>query len=205
MLHFLDGSLFEIGTARYHLLPQPSEGGPLLFKGRKLRPASVLIPILQVEGEWSLLFTRRSEKLKNHRGQVSFPGGGADAVDRNEAETALREANEEIGLSRDNVEILGYLPSVPTVSFYCVTPVVGWIKQPFEMILSQDEVARAFSIPLKWLVNPENVAYKSLETPWGIEPAVVFFNVYDEEIVWGFTGRLTLDLLVRLHLRKKGD
>lgn len=199
MLIFSDGASFHPLKAIPHLASYPTlvENDPK----NSLRPASVLIPIIYVDNTWALLFTRRSESLRKHRGQVAFPGGGADVNDADPCQTALRESSEEIGLSSDNVKILGYLPSVSTVSHYCVTPVVGWIQKPFKIVMSSDEVARVFTIPIEWLADPKNVSYKKLETPWETKQSVVFFNQYDDELVWGFTGSLTLTFLETLTLR----
>ena len=199
MLYFPDGASFHPLKAIPHLASHPALAEN--DQRNSLRPASVLIPIISVDNTWALLFTRRSESLRKHRGQVAFPGGGADVNDADPRQTALRESNEEIGLSSDNVKILGYLPSVPTVSHYCVTPVVGWIQKPFKIVMSKDEVARVFTVPIEWLADPKNVSYKKLETPWGTNQSVVFFNQFDDELVWGFTGSLTLNFLETLTLR----
>ena len=199
MLHFPDGSIFHPLKAIQHLASHPTLAES--DQGNTLKPASVLIPMISVENSWSLLYTRRSERLRKHRGQVAFPGGGEEDNDADPSQTALRESNEEIGLSPDNVKILGYLPSVPTVSHYCVTPVVGWIQKPFKIVMSADEVSRVFTVPIEWLADPKNVNYKKVETPWGTTQSVVFFNYYDDELVWGFTGSLTLKLLKILTLR----
>ena len=202
MLNFSDGASFHPLKAIPYLASHPAMVE--IDSRNSLRPASVLIPIICVDNTWALLFTRRSESLRKHRGQVAFPGGGADVNDADPCQTALRESNEEIGLNSDNVQILGYLPSVPTVSHYWVTPVVGWIQKPFKIVMSKDEVARVFTVPIEWLADPKNVSYKKLETPWGTKQSVVFFNKYDEELVWGFTGSLTLKLLEILTLRPIG-
>lgn len=159
------------------------------------RPAAVLIPLMETIDGLSLIYTRRSEKLKNHKGQVSFPGGGADPDDDGSAGTALREAQEEIGLPPENVDILGEMAGIMSSSRYNVTPVVGWITKPFQIIPNPDEVARVFTVPLAWLSDPENLDFRDMETPWGRHRDVVFFKEYDGEIVWGFTGLLTVRFL----------
>ena len=159
------------------------------------KPAAVLIPIIQTQAGLSLLYTRRSELVKSHKGQVSFPGGAAETFDRNPVETALREANEEIALPRQNVRILGQLDGFTSTSRFNVTPVVGWIQKPFQIQPNPDEVARVFTVPLEYLSNPVNVEFRTLETPWGRHEGVVFYEDYDGETVWGFTGMLTLRFL----------
>ncbi len=159
------------------------------------RAASVLIPLIPDKDGIKILFTRRSEKLQNHRGQVAFPGGGADPEDTTVEETALREAQEEVGLQPGLVSILGKLPTITSTSRYNVTPVVGWVNESFPIIPNPDEVARVFSVPLAWLSDRGNVDFRDLETPWGRHRNVVFYKEYDGETIWGFTGFLTVQLM----------
>ena len=162
---------------------------------RQNRPAAVLIPLIKTVDGLSLLYTRRSELVKNHKGQVSFPGGAAEPYDADEAATALREAQEEIGLPPENVCVLGQLDGIASSSRFNVTPVVGMIEKPFSLVPNPDEVARVFTVPIAWLRNPENVDFRTLETPWGRHEGVVFYKEYDGETVWGFTGLLTVRFL----------
>jgi 8-oxo-dGTP pyrophosphatase MutT (NUDIX family) len=159
------------------------------------QPAGVLMPLLRCNGETCLLFTRRSEKVLNHKGQVAFPGGAAEPFDESIVATALREAQEEIALPPNQVEILGIMPALVSTSRFHVTPVVGWIHGEFEIMPNPDEVARVFVIPVKWLRDPANVEYRTLETPWERHENVVFYQPYDDEVVWGFTGALTVQFL----------
>ncbi len=117
------------------------------------RQASVLIPIV-VGASLSLLLTQRTSHLNSHAGQISFPGGRAEDRDADPIDTALREAAEEIGLSRDCVEVIGRLPKYCTVSRYAVTPVVALIHPPFELVADPNEVAEAFEVPLAFLMTP---------------------------------------------------
>jgi len=159
------------------------------------KPAAVLIPLIQCDDETCLLFTRRSEMVLSHKGQVAFPGGAAEPFDDSIVATALREAQEEIALPPNQVEILGIMPALVSTSRFAVTPVVGWIHGEFEIIPNDDEVARVFMIPVQWLSDPANVDYRTLETPWERHENVVFYQPYDDEIVWGFTGALTIQFL----------
>jgi len=168
---------------------------PAPSSDRKLRAAAVLIPIIYTRQGWSLVYTRRSDQLQKHRGQVAFPGGSVDAEDLTIAETALREAWEEIALPKDHVNILGVMDSVESTSGFFVTPVVGWIHTPFEAVANAIEVARVFTVPLAWLAEKDHVQFRSFETPWGRQEGVIFFEPYDNELVWGFTGGVTLDFL----------
>ena len=114
---------------------------------RPLRPAAVLIPLLRQAGEWRLLYTRRVDGLPEHSGQVAFPGGRVDPGDPTPEAAALREAEEEIGLNPANVRILGRLGEYPTITAYCITPVVAAIDWPVPLHLQACEVSRFSTIP----------------------------------------------------------
>ena len=118
-----------------------------------LRPAGVLIPLICQDGEWQVLFIRRTESLATHKGQVAFPGGGSEAVDENIESTALRETYEEVGIRQENIHILGRLDTLKTNSGFLVTPIVGAVQIPIQLKLQPEEVARAFTIPLSWLAD----------------------------------------------------
>jgi len=121
-----------------------------------LRNAAVLIPVIEREQGLTVLFTRRTEHLQSHAGQISFPGGGAEPGDASPIATALRETEEEIGLLPDQVEILGTLDEYATVTGYRVTPVVGLVRPPIELRLDPYEVAEIFEVPLDFLLDPSN-------------------------------------------------
>jgi 8-oxo-dGTP pyrophosphatase MutT (NUDIX family) len=166
----------------------------------ELRQAAVLVPLLRMDNHWSLLFTRRTETVNSHKGQVSFPGGAADPDDQSPEETALREAFEEIGLLRENVRIFGRLLSRPTISSFLITPVVGRIGWPGDFQVSPQEVSRLFTIPLDWLADPANREERPRTTPSGYYENIIYYLPYDDEILWGITARITLDLLIALRL-----
>lgn len=156
-----------------------------------LKCAAVLVPLLQERGEWHLLFTRRTEYVESHKGQVSFPGGACDAGENLPEETALREAEEEIGLKREQVHILGRLPPMMTITRFRVTPVVGVIEWPIVLKVSTLEVARVFTIPLAWLADPQN-RWEFFRPDRG---PLIAYHPYDGELLWGATARMTLMLL----------
>jgi 8-oxo-dGTP pyrophosphatase MutT (NUDIX family) len=163
------------------------------------RTAAVLLPLYRQEEAWWLLFTRRAESVEHHRGQVSFPGGMAEASDPDLATTALREAEEEIGLRPDEVELIGQMPPRLTTTGFWVTPIVGRVRWPTALRLNEHEVARVFGIPLTWLAVPDNHSRRQLELPDRAETVeVVTFKPYDGEVVWGATARIVLDFLDRL-------
>ena len=158
-------------------------------------PAAVLIPLLRHEGEWHLLLTRRNNDLAEHSGQVAFPGGRADPEDSDPEITALREADEEIGLAPGDVRILGRMRQFRTITNYCVTPVVGVIPWPYPLRLANEEVSRAFIIPLNWLADPANREIEQRELPPYGTVSVIFFHPYDGEVLWGASARFTMSLL----------
>jgi 8-oxo-dGTP pyrophosphatase MutT (NUDIX family) len=158
------------------------------------RRAAVLVPLLKLDDEWHILFTRRTEVVAEHKGQVAFPGGAADAVDATLEDTALRESQEEIGLPHETVKILGRLPDFYTITNFLITPVVGTIRWPFEVCVSPDEVDRVFTIPLSWLVNRDHWDVRPLDRD-GVLFEVVYYKPYDGEILWGATARITLTFL----------
>jgi 8-oxo-dGTP pyrophosphatase MutT (NUDIX family) len=131
-------------------LDTPSAWADLLSQAflATLKPAAVLIPVLTFRQQPSVLLTRRAELLRNHGGQISFPGGRRDDTDVSFSASALREAHEEIGLPRETVEVIGYLDDYPTLTGYRVTPVVGFVDTPFTPTPQADEVAEVFELPL---------------------------------------------------------
>ncbi len=168
-----------------------------LTKDTHLKCAAVLVPLLKQDGEWHLLFTRRTEHVESHKGQVSFPGGGCDEAETSPEETALREANEEIGLDPHQVRILGRLVNMITVTSFRVTPVVGIIPWPAVLRLGRDEVERVFTIPLHWLADKRN---RWEFTMLGRSRSLIAYHPYDGELLWGATARMTVDFLKVLGL-----
>lgn len=172
------------------------------------RPAAVLIPLYTVNEAdyknhvWRVLLTRRTNNVADHQGQVAFPGGGADPMDTSLEMTALREAQEEIGLDPSQVKILGRMNSLWTISNYLVTPIVGVIPWPFPIRLEEAEVSRAFSIPLDWLADPSHheVRYRAIPSPYSeilgreFHP-VIYFQTYQDELLWGVSAEITLRLI----------
>ena len=194
-------------AAHLDLGPDPSFDVkfPPGFHSTPPRPAAVLVPFLQSQGEWHILLTRRTDSLPEHSGQVAFPGGRADLEDVSLEATALREAQEEIGLWPENVRILGQLAPFLTVTNYLLTPVVGRILSwPSPLILAEVEVKRVFTIPLTWLIDPAHreVRARALPFPHAALP-VIYFQPYDGELLWGVSAQITLMLLKALDLLEK--
>jgi 8-oxo-dGTP pyrophosphatase MutT (NUDIX family) len=168
-----------------------------LSDGKHLKCAAVLIPMLWHEDEWHLLYTRRTDRVESHKGQVSFPGGACDEGETTPEQTALREAEEEIGLNPGDVKVLGRLTNMITITYFRVTPVVGVIKWPSVFRVGEHEVARIFTIPLGWLANPSN--RWQFERP-GTDLTLIAYHPYDGELLWGATARMTVDFLKVLGL-----
>lgn len=131
----------------------PGDGGRF-FPDRQPTPAAVLVPLVRRDGGLHVLLTQRTAHLRDHAGQISFPGGRSEDDDADPVATALRESEEEIGLARRHVEVVGTLPRYTTVTSYVVTPVVGLVVPPFDLKLDAFEVAEAFEVPLPFLMNP---------------------------------------------------
>ncbi len=176
--------------------PQPAIYPEGFFK-TPARPASVLLPLFRDAGEWHLLFIRRSEyEGDQHSGQVAFPGGKIDQIDLSAHHAALREAEEEVGLTPNDVSVLGELAEYRTISNFSVKPVVAEISWPIKLTPDRREVSRVFSIPLAWLYDPKNhqISKRPLEGYQHHMP-VVHFQRFDGELLWGITAKLTLSLL----------
>ncbi|AFO59335.1 MULTISPECIES: CoA pyrophosphatase [Natrinema] len=155
--------------------------------------AAVLAPIVDRDGEDALLFTRRADHLGEHPGQMSFPGGGAEPEDETILETALREANEEIGLERRDAEVVGQLDDIRTVTEYAVTPFVAHVPDR-EYVRDESEVAEIVVLPLSGLLDPDNYEYERRSHPYYGEIIIHYFHV-NGYTVWGATGRILVQLL----------
>jgi 8-oxo-dGTP pyrophosphatase MutT (NUDIX family) len=180
-----------------------------------LRPAAVLIPLFHASEQdrldhvWRVLFTRRTQAVAEHQGQVAFPGGRADPGDSSPESTALREAHEEIGVDPTQGRILGCMNELRTISNYCVTPVVGVIQWPFPIIKEEIEVSRVFSIPLDWLADPLHHEIRNFTVPppyaqllhQQVRP-VIYFQTYDNELLWGVSAQITLNFIHILENKK---
>jgi 8-oxo-dGTP pyrophosphatase MutT (NUDIX family) len=159
------------------------------------RPAAVLIPLYWDQNEWHVLFTQRTHLVETHKGQVSFPGGRADPEDASRVETALREAEEEIGLRREDVVVLGQLDELLTVTQYRITPVVGVFPWPYPFVLSTAELSSAFGVPLRWLAEEGNLEIQYRQPMVPGPPVPVYYFYYGEYTIWGATARMLLNLL----------
>jgi 8-oxo-dGTP pyrophosphatase MutT (NUDIX family) len=166
---------------------------------RDAAQAAVLIPLVQRDDGLHVLLTRRTAHLKSHAGQISFPGGRAEPDDDDAIVTALREAEEEVGLPRSACEILGTLPCYVTITRFEVTPVVALVRPPLSLVLDAFEVAEAFEVPLRFLMNPahhrrhayewEGGRHQFLSMPWRPGPSAA-----PEYLIWGATAAMLRNL-----------
>jgi 8-oxo-dGTP pyrophosphatase MutT (NUDIX family) len=174
---------------------------PGMVAPESLKCAAVLIPLVWQADEWHLVFTRRTDTVEHHKGQVSFPGGGCEMGESTPEATALREAWEEIGLNPESVRLLGRMNAVITITRFLVTPVVGIIPWPYQVLLEPSEVVRLFTIPLLWLSDRANWTEQSHAVAGLIGPIpVIRYNPYDGEILWGITARIMQNFLSVLGL-----
>jgi 8-oxo-dGTP pyrophosphatase MutT (NUDIX family) len=157
--------------------------------------SAVLLPIVVLLGEINILYTLRSASLDRHSGQVSFPGGLMERSDNSLLETALRETREEIGVTRDNIEILGQLKPQKTTSGGIVYPFVGIISTLASLKRNENEVERIFFIPLEWLCGPSHSSFKNFVANDGKIRKVWFYDEYEGELLWGITAKITHEFI----------
>ena len=180
------------GRARRRASPAPAAAAPA-------RNAAVLVPLIDRAEGMTVLLTRRSEHLDSHPGQIAFPGGRVDPGDRDAVDTALRETEEEVGLARARIDVVGRLDTCWTGTGYRVEPVVGLVSEPFsldELTLDDFEVAEAFETPLAFVMDPANHIRRTAVArgtrrsfyvlPWG------------ERYIWGATAHMLVDLSTAL-------
>lgn len=171
----------------------------LAARDRRIAPdgplvrAAVLIPIVD-RGEPMIVFAKRTERVGHHKGQIAFPGGVADATDDSLLETALRECEEEIGLSRGAVEPLGALDDTETVATrFVITPFVGVVRAPMAWKPDGDEIEKVIEVPFRALAGDGSFRIETWERD-GVERSVYFFD-YEGETIWGATARILVHYL----------
>lgn len=176
------------------------DGGRFIVD-REPTPASVLIPLVLRDDGPHVLLTRRTAHLRDHAGQISFPGGRAEDSDEGPVHTALRETEEEVGLDRQHVQVLGELNTYTTVTSYRVTPIVGLVRPGFTLALDAFEVEEAFEVPLQFLMTPahhrrhemewEGMRRQFLSMPWhGVDAG----GQPREYFIWGATAAMLRNL-----------
>lgn len=166
-----------------------------------LTPAGVLIPVYdRPQDGLSLLLTQRSAALKHHAGQISFPGGRMEVHDSDIAATALRETEEEVGIGREHVSVCGYLPPMPTITGYAVTPVVGLVSPAAPIEVDRNEVEFAFEIPLEFLMEPGN-RRRVERVLHGKKLPMIEFHYLGHRI-WGATAIMILEFVKTIENNK---
>lgn len=168
----------------------------VLPEGRVLRPAAVLVAVRPSERGLRLILTKRSSRLRHHPGQIAFPGGKLDAGDAGPEAAALREAEEEIGLPRAAVEVLGTLPSHETVTGFVITPVLGHVRAAFDPVPEQGEVEEAFDVPFAHVTEPANFTVQSRF--WRGQRRHYYTVPYGPYYIWGATARILRALADRV-------
>ena len=168
----------------------------VLPKGRKLRPAGVLVPIEIKQDIPHVILTKRASHLKHHPGQISFPGGKQDEGDADVIAAALREAREEIGLPSKNVDVLGTLPTHETVTSFMITPVLGHVRDAFDVIPEPGEVEEVFSVPLAHVTDSAFFSIQSRR--WKGQRRHYFTVPFGPYYIWGATARILRGLAERV-------
>lgn len=161
-------------------------------RGSVPTPAAVLIPLIAYENELKILLTQRTAHLYDHPGQISFPGGRSDPNDLSAEFTALREAEEEIGLPKNKVEVLGCLPNYLTITGYQVTPIVGLVTPGHTYQADEFEVADIFEVPLSFLMNPHHHEHRLWQSPDGERR--FYAMPYENKFIWGATAGILRNL-----------
>ncbi|WP_424928777.1 CoA pyrophosphatase [Amaricoccus tamworthensis] len=190
--HALTGD--RSGSSDFDLNPSARPAGDWT-----LRPASVLVPLTQRGSELNMVLTRRTMGLRHHPGQVSFPGGKQEHDDQSPMDTALRETEEEIGLAREKVEILGRFDGHETVTGFMVTPFVGIVHGDFKPVPDRSEVESVFEVPLSFVLNPSNLQMR--ERMWKGQLRPYYVIPYGPWYIWGATARIIKSLGDRVYGR----
>jgi 8-oxo-dGTP pyrophosphatase MutT (NUDIX family) len=189
----------DLESLRRSLLTSPPAGEVVVEDGAtsaNLTPAAVLFPIVRRAAGHTVLLTQRTAHLRDHAGQVSFPGGRVEAADDSPLATALRETEEEIGLSRRHVEVLGYLPEYRTGTGFCVVPVVAAVTPPFDLTPDPFEVAEIFEVPLAFLLDQANHQRHSVHLRGALRH--FYAMPYAGHFIWGATAGMIRSLSERL-------
>ncbi|TVO39383.1 CoA pyrophosphatase [Vibrio algivorus] len=165
----------------------------------KLRKAAVLIPCVDRPDGLSVILTKRASHLKNHPGQISFPGGKFEFFDHSLADTAIREAHEEIGLHPSQVNIFGQLPELTTISRFSVTPFIAFVEDGYQSTIDKNEVDYIFEVPANYLFNSDNLYSKKMQIK-GTTHRIFAIN-YQTHFIWGVTAQIIQALQSQLSIK----
>ena len=193
----LDALSVDDIRARLHAQHDTTYDVPPELLSDSTREAAVLVPFVRIDNAWHILYIRRtSYEGDRHSGQVAFAGGKRDDCDETLLATALRETEEEIGIAASDVDVLGHINHHHTISEFQVRPYIGVVPWPYPLNLDEIEVARAFTMPLSWLAETSNYRFEERRHPDSRRPwPVVYYDLYDGEMLWGATARMTLSLI----------
>ncbi|KIP67566.1 DNA mismatch repair protein MutT [Vibrio harveyi] len=180
----LQNFLFHLPTG-YH---QESLGRLAHLKDTSLRDAAVLIGFVERKEGMQVILTKRAEHLRHHPGQISFPGGKYETEDHTLVNTALREAEEEIGIHEKHIKVFGQLPKLPTISQFNVTPFLAFISPDYTTQIDPNEVASVFEVPANHILNPEKL-YSSKFNLRNTSHRV-FAIPYQQHFIWGMTAQI---------------
>ena len=169
---------------------------------KNFNPSAVLVPIFEnPKGQENLLFTVRNQEVRHHKGEVCFPGGVYDKKDHFLMNTALREAEEEIGIKAEDVLILGELDEIITPTLFRINPFVGRIPYPYPFKINEKEIASVLEIPLQYFMDESHLEIKKMNFE-GEEVEIPFYH-WENHTIWGATGRIVWQLINLLHDDKK--
>ncbi|NQV54772.1 MAG: CoA pyrophosphatase [Rhodospirillales bacterium] len=165
---------------------------PWVRGDKPLKAAAVLVPLVARKGGVTVLLTKRSEHLKNHAGQISFPGGRVDDSDRDAEHTALRETEEEIGIAGSAIEVLAKMEDYVVGTGFLVSPIIGMIRPPFELDLHDHEVAEVIEVPLAFVLDPKNIERHSRD--YEGTKRYFFAITWQDYYIWGATAGMLRNL-----------
>lgn len=180
---------------RFHLTPlaESSHGFHLT---KPVKQAAVLIPLFEKDQQIHVLLTKRAAHLNHHAGQISFPGGKIDKSDDDDVYAALRETEEEIGINKERIKVLGKLNPYHVITGYQVSPVIGLLDNDSSMNINKDEVAEVFSAPMSFFLNLDN--HKRVKVERGKKSHMITFMPYHHYNIWGATAAMLRDLALHL-------
>lgn len=183
-------------TAKVRSMRRPKDGDRNIYRPDQdyhaselpLKPAAVLIPLIDHKDGMTVLLTKRAQHLKTHSGQVSFPGGRCDPEDADAMATALRETEEEVGIDRSHIEVLGGMEDYETITGYVITPIVAILQPEFELKVDAGEVAEAFELPLDYILDERNHELQS--GVWNDQERYYYALMNEKHNVWGATAAM---------------
>ncbi len=170
-----------------------AQRGRRVIDEQGLKPSAVILPLFLEEHRFHILFTKRTEKVAHHKGEISFPGGAVEPSDKDLRSTAIRECFEEIGLLESDISIIGILDDEKTLSEFRVTPFVAVAPYPYRFVVNPHEIAELIEVPLKAL-SDDSVIRKETRLHKG-KPYPVYFYRFEHHVIWGATARMLKQLL----------